>query len=174
MPHPHDQERYQIRFDWGLDGLARLAPADVVIVVDLLDVRGTGLAEIVAASDGALVLAGGVRNAAAVADAVLAAQTRKGSRAFINIIAVGEQGRFAIEDQLGAGAVIAALGNLGIDSTSPESAVVAEGFRGLKPAVRHLLTAAATGQELIELGRRDEVLAAGELDADAEVIVLSD
>ena len=32
MPAPFDQSRYQVRLDWGLDALARLAPADVVVV----------------------------------------------------------------------------------------------------------------------------------------------
>ena len=58
--------------------------------------------------------------------------------------------RFAVEDQLGAGAIVDALGALGIDHTSPEAAAACEAFRGLRGAVRHLLTASGSGQELLE------------------------
>ena len=33
---PFDQSTYQVRLEWGVDGLARLAPADIVVVVDVL------------------------------------------------------------------------------------------------------------------------------------------
>ena len=37
MPdRPFDQSTYQVRLEWGVDGLARLAPADIVVVVDVL------------------------------------------------------------------------------------------------------------------------------------------
>ncbi|PZO55635.1 MAG: phosphosulfolactate phosphohydrolase, partial [Leifsonia xyli] len=36
MPSPFDQSTYQVRLDWGGAGLARLAAADVVVVVDVL------------------------------------------------------------------------------------------------------------------------------------------
>ena len=39
--HPFDQSRYQVRLEWGVDGLARLAPSDVVIVVDVLPTAET-------------------------------------------------------------------------------------------------------------------------------------
>jgi 2-phosphosulfolactate phosphatase len=40
--------------------------------------------------------------------------------------------------------------------------------------VRHLLTASGSGQELIDLGRRDEVLSAAALNATSAVPVLRD
>ena len=61
--------------------------------------------------------------------------------------------------------MIAALGDLGIDHCSPEAAVVGEGFRALRGAMRHLLTASGSGRALADAGRRDEVLAAAALDA---------
>jgi len=82
--------------------------------------------------------------------------------------------RFAVEDLLGAGAVIDALGALGIDHTSPEAAAACEAYRGLRPAVRHLLTASGSGQELIDRDARDEVLSAARVDAAASVPALRD
>ncbi|NLP84419.1 phosphosulfolactate phosphohydrolase [Microbacterium sp. CFH 90308] len=202
---PFDQHRYQVRFEWGAAGLARLAAADVVVVVDVLrfsttvamavargesvplddaahavSLNGAAVAAAAEAS-GSVVLLGCLRNAGAVAGAVLAEQQRRGERTSIAVIAAGELAgrdpgsplRFAVEDQLGAGAIIDALGAFGIDHTSPEAAAACESFRGLRGAVRHLLTASGSGQELVTLGRRDEVLAAAALDAATVVPVLS-
>lgn len=204
MTSPFDQSRYQVRFEWGIDGLARLAPADVVVVVDVLrfstsiaDAVAAGMparldsgahatslngAAIAAAAAGpdTVVMLGSLRNASAVAAAVLAEQTRRAARTSISVIAAGERDgrggpvRVAVEDQLGAGAIIDALGALGIDHTSPEAAAACESFRGLRGAVRHLLTASASGQELVERDLRHEVLAAAELDAVAVAPVLRD
>lgn len=203
MPAPFDQSRYQVRSEWGVAGLARLEPADITVVVDVLRFsttvtdavsRGESVpldasahavsingARVAAAASGSLVLLGCLRNAAAVADAVLAEQTRRAARTSIAVIACGEltardssEVRFAVEDQLGAGAVIDALGALGIDHTSPESAAACEAFRGLRGAVRHLLTASGSGQELLDRGARDEVLEAAAVDAASVVPVLRD
>ena len=146
-----------------------------------ISINGAAVAE-AAAARGALVLLGALRNASAVADAVLAEQQRRGGRTSIAVIAAGELTgtdagatvRFAVEDQLGAGAIIDALGALGIDHTSPDAAVASESFRALRRAVKHLLTASGSGLELIERGRRDEVLAAAAVDAASVVPVLRD
>lgn len=203
---PFDQSRYQVRFEWGVAGLDRLAPADVVVVVDVLrfsssavsridageevpldaaahavSLNGAAVARAAAAGDPApLVLLGSLRNAAAVAGAALAEQHRRSGRTSIAVIAAGELAsrepgapvRFAVEDLLGAGAVVDALSALGVDHTSPEAAAAYEAFRGLRTAARHLLTASGSGQELIERGLRDEVLAAAEVDASASVPAL--
>ena len=177
MPQPFDQSAYQVRFDWGIPGLKRVAAADVVVVVDVLRFSSTlpdvvaagvevGLADAVewssngaavatAASDGATVLVGGLRNASAVARAIMAIQDRRQQRTSVAVIAAGELTpdgglRFAVEDHLGAGAIIAALGDLGIDHTSPEAAVAAESARGLRRALRHLLSASGSGRELVD------------------------
>ena len=55
---------------------------------------------------------------------------------------------YAVEDHLGAGAVIARLGELGLDATSPEAAVAEAAFRGLEGAVGHLVSASVTGRSL--------------------------
>lgn len=197
MSGPFDQARYQVRLDWGLDGLARLAPADVVIVVDVLRYSSTvtdavadggsaTLADGLAVSaDGAriaaeasvpVVMLGSLRNAAAVARAVLAVQRDRGERTSVSLIAAGEDGvsgvRFAVEDQLGAGAIVDALGALGVDHTSPEAAAACEAFRGLRGAVRHLLTASGSGQELIARDLRADVLHAAAIDVADAVPVL--
>lgn len=202
--HPFDQSTYQVRFEWGVEGLARLAATDVVVVVDVLrfsttviraiengeeraldagahaiSINGAAVSEAAAATP-AIVLLGGLRNADAVAAAIHAEQARRGERTSIAVIASGEltgRGpghtlRFAVEDQLGAGAIIAALGERGIDHTSPEAAVAGESFRALRRAATHLLTASASGRELIDAGRRDEVVAAAQVDAASIVPVL--
>lgn len=203
---PFTQSRYQVRTEWGAEGLARLAPADVVVVVDVLrfstvvtdavargesvpldgpvaerSINGAPVAAQAEAS-GAVVLLGGLRNASAVADAVLTEQLRRGGRTSVAVIAAGERIsrrdpvrlRFAVEDQLGAGAIIDALAARGIDHTSPEAAVAAEAFRGLRGAMRHLLTASASGQELLPRDERDLVLGAAQVDATDAVAVLRD
>lgn len=219
MPEsPFDQRRYQVRHDWGVGGLRRLAPAEVVVVVDVLrfstavtdqlDARqaaprssdlaagegvpldasahavpidGAAVAQ-AAAGSGAVVLLGCLRNARAVADAVLDIQHARAERTSIAVIAVGEPAgrgtgaplRFTVEDQLGAGAIIDALGGRGIDHTSPEAAAACEAFRGLRGAARHLLTASGSGQEMLDRGARDEVLNASAVDAASVVPVLRD
>ena len=206
MPDPFDQSAYQVRFEWGVDGLARLAPSDVVVVVDVLRFSSTvvqavergesvaldasaravsinGAAVAAAAADGsATVLLGALRNAGAVARAVLAMQHDRGTRTSIAVIACGELAsaepgaplRFAVEDLLGAGAVIDALSDLGIDHSSPDAAVAGEGFRALRRATKHLLTASGSGRELDARGRGHEVLAAAAVDAASAVPVLRD
>ena len=189
MPQPFAQSSYQVRFEWGSEGLARIAPADVVVAVDVLrfsstlaDVTATGGAVTLAdaiewskngadivraaslsaapattenpdAAQQPLVLVGGIRNAAAVARAVMTVQERRGERVSVTVVAAGERDaegelRFAVEDQLGAGAIISALSDLGIDHSSPEAAVAAESFRALRRGLRHLLIGSGSGREL--------------------------
>ncbi|MDF2918995.1 MULTISPECIES: 2-phosphosulfolactate phosphatase [Microbacterium] len=198
-PTPHAQANYQVRLDWGLPGLGRLAPADVVILVqtlglsadalaaieagDILPVEGLPTAALVraAARDAADVLVGGIRNARAVADRVLEIQTARAARTSIALIAVGypdgpdaETLRFAVDDLLGSGAVIAALGDLGIDHASPDAALAGEGYRALRGAARHLLSASGTGRSLTDAGRADVVQAAAARDAASVVPTLID
>lgn len=197
MPQPFDQSRYQIRLEWGTDGFDRLAPADIVVVIDVLmfstamtdaaargipvgvdddavtgSANGAPVAARAAESD-ALVLIGCLRNASAVAEAILAEQRRRGARTSVALIAAGERDpagvRFAIEDLLGAGAIGDALSVRGVDHTSPEAAAAIEAFRGLRGALRHLLTAGGTGQRLIAKGERERVLTATTLD-DLDVV----
>ena len=200
-----DQSTYQVRAEWGVAGLRRLAPADIVIVVDALRFTTTvtdriasgdvvpldddafavsinGAVVAAAAADtGAIVLAGSLRNAKAVADAVLAIQHERAARTSIAVIACGErvsrdsaEVRFAVEDQLAAGAIISALSDVGIDHTSPDAAVMGEGVRALSRACVHLFLASASGRQLVEMGRRDEVVSAATRDAIDAVAILRD
>jgi 2-phosphosulfolactate phosphatase len=201
---PFSQSTYQVRFEWGVEGLARLNPADIVVVVDVLSfstrvilaleagqntamdatahavsINGAPLCD-AAAPTGATVLLGGLRNAAAVARAVLAVQTERGTRTSVAVIAAGERTgrdphapvRFAVEDQLGAGAIISALTDLGIDHCSPEAAATAESFRALRRASKHLLTSSGSGRELAERDDADRVALAAAVDAASVVPVL--
>jgi 2-phosphosulfolactate phosphatase len=179
---PFDQSTYQVRFDWGKDGLARLAPADVVVLVDVLETSTRVIAALdrdastaagplgQLAPGTALTLVGALTNASAVAGAVLAEQKRRSARTSVAVVAAGDGGRFAVEDLLGAGAIIAALADRGIDHSSPEAAVACEAFRALRGATRHLLTASGPGRALA--ARADEVRAAAALDASSVVPVL--
>ena len=213
MASPFDQSTYQVRHEWGAEGIARLAPADVVIVVDALRFSSTMTDAVLthpeialddarvwssngadaagaAQREGAIVLLGCLRNAAAVARAVLAVQERRAARTSVAVIAAGERApdgtlRFAVEDQLAAGAVIDALTSVGIDHCSPEAAAAATAFRGLRPALRHLFTASGSGRELqigvASTGRMQErgitpatVAEAAELDSSEVVPELRD
>lgn len=176
MPSPFDQSTYQVRLEWGVDGLDRLAPADVVVVVDVLrfsstvaDAVASGSAvslddarvwsrngaAVAARAGEAVVLVGSLRNASAVARAIATLQDRNQARTSVNVIAAGEADadgavRFAVEDHLGAGAIVAALTDLGIDHTAPDAAVAAEGFRALKRALRHMVSASGSARELAD------------------------
>ncbi len=211
MPSPFDQSTYQVRLEWGVDGLDRLASADVIVVVDVLrfsstvaDTVASGSAvpldearewsrngaAVAAAAGDAVVLLGSLRNAAAVARAIATVQERRQSRTSVSVIAAGEAdaggtARFAVEDHLGAGAIVAALTDLGIDHTAPDAAVAAEGFRALKRALRHMVSASGSARELADgVAATDRMRASGivpttvsdaaELDALEVVPVLHD
>ncbi|QTX05523.1 2-phosphosulfolactate phosphatase [Agromyces archimandritae] len=182
-PDPLAQSRYQVRFDWGRPGAARLAgEADVLVLVDVFTATTDAvlaveagasapageLAELAGSGD-RLVLAAALRNRSAVARFILGEQERQGRRLAVAIIAARATDadghpRFAVEDQLGAGAVVEALVALGIDHTSPEAAVACAAFEGLRNATTHLTGASAGGLELAAAGRRDEVRRAVRID----------
>ncbi|MHC2185284.1 2-phosphosulfolactate phosphatase [Rathayibacter agropyri] len=168
-----DQSTYQIRFEWGARALRVLASADVTVVVDALP----GGRELDLGSVGGRMIRARLTDRTAVARWVLARQHDNGGRTSINVVAVGdvdERGhvRFALEDQLAAGAVIDALIGLGIDHVSPEAAVACASYEGLRRACAHLLTASASGRLLAAEGRADQVRAAALVDTADEVLVL--
>lgn len=147
MTSPLTQSRFQVRFDWGLEGAARVGEgAHIVVWADALPTPG---APDPLSIEGAAVIAGTTGSAEDAAAWILERQAALGDRAIVAVIAAGtDDGRFAVEDLLAAGAVVDALSTLGIDSTSPEAAAASAAFEGLRNATAHLLTASVTGQEL--------------------------
>ena len=106
-------------------------------------------------------MAASLRNRTAVAEWVLARQAEKGDRFRVAVIAAGDERadgmRFAVEDLLGAGAVIDALAVVGIDYCSPEAAVATAAFGALKRATGHLISASVSGQEVLAMGLRSDI-----------------
>ncbi|MEO5534668.1 MAG: hypothetical protein ABIR17_05995 [Pseudolysinimonas sp.] len=141
---PRSQTAYQVRFDWGLAGAAAVeVEADVVAWVDELD-AAAGPNDTRPAS---------AAKAGEFARWCLDRQVELGGRFRIAVVAAGvvlSDGslRFAVEDLLGAGAVIDALAELGIDHQSPEAAAAAAAYTGLRNATRHLMNASVSAREL--------------------------
>jgi 2-phosphosulfolactate phosphatase len=163
----HAQSQYQVRFDWGLEGARDIGQgADVIVVVDVLGQSPLP-------SSDALVVAASLRNRRAMARWALDQQGDKGDRFTIAVLAAGEPRddgsvRFAVEDLLGAGAVIDALADVGIDYCSPEAAAASAAFTGLRNATGHLIGASASGRALAASGRRAEVDLAIDIDVEGE------
>jgi 2-phosphosulfolactate phosphatase len=116
------------------------------------------------------VLAGCLRNASAVARAA----GRIGGP--VAVIPAGERWpdgalRPAVEDLLGAGAIIAGLGG----TKSPEARAAEAAFLAAKSeGLAETLRGCVSGRELIERGRPRDVDPAADLDADAVVPMLQD
>jgi 2-phosphosulfolactate phosphatase len=148
-PSPRTQPQYQIRFDWGLKGAAAIAEgAHIVVWVDALT---TALApDPLLIEQPVAILNGTVGNCAALAAWVLQRQVEIGDRAIVAVVAAGsDDGGFAVEDLLAAGAVIDALAEVGIDYISPEAAAAVGAFTGLRNATGHILSASVAGQQII-------------------------
>ena len=175
MSDAQPQIKYQVRFDWGLAGFQALAAdADVIVLADALPAvdAGLGLPTPVTAHT---VITADLAGSALVADWALARQTEKGDRFSVAVVAVGESRadgsiRFAMEDQLVAGAVIDALAALGIDHCSPEAAAAAASYVGLRRAVKHLVKASETGQARAAAGQ--SVAAAGVAAAGVDAVTV--
>jgi 2-phosphosulfolactate phosphatase len=123
----------------------------------------------VAAEAGRPVLAGCLRNAA-----VAGAAQQLGQR--VAVIAAGERWpdgglRPAVEDLLGAGAII---GHLGRQSRSPEAEAAAATFGEARTDLRRRLQSCASGRELIAAGYPQDVELAADLDASDAVPLLRD
>jgi 2-phosphosulfolactate phosphatase len=123
----------------------------------------------------AQVLAGCLRNAAAVA-AVAGAQPEP-----VAVVAAGERWRGslgplrpAVEDLLGAGAVIRALVDAGRpeSTVSPEGRAAAAAFDAARDDLYEWLSTSDSGRQLVEWGWSDDVEAAAVLDAETVAPVL--
>ncbi len=120
------------------------------------------------------VFAGCLRNAAATADAAYAAARELGCD--IAVVACGErvhatgEWRFALEDHLGAGAILARLPG----PLHGTAARWAAAFRSAETTLEATVAACISGVELIERGYADDVRHAAALDADARPVRLAE
>jgi 2-phosphosulfolactate phosphatase len=150
----------------------------------LPSLNGSALAHALA-SGGATVVAASLRNRFAVARwiadllAAAAAPDPAGGTTppAIAVVAAGERWpdgslRPAVEDLWGAGAVIAALSELGVGDQSPEAWTAEAAFRGVEESLSAELADCASGQELAMVGFGDDVAIAAELDSSNCVPVL--
>jgi 2-phosphosulfolactate phosphatase len=124
---------------------------------------------------GLIVVGACLRNRFAVAR-WLAPRIAVGER--LAVVAAGERWpdgslRPAVEDLWGAGAVLAALADLGADGLSPEAEQAADAFAAAEPGLADRLSACASGRELTAIGYADDVRVAGGLDASDVVPVLN-
>lgn len=127
---------------------------------------------------GSTVAAGCLRNARAAAQ-WLAQMVEAGKS--IAVIAAGERWREddslrpALEDQLGAGAILSEVLALGYqDRFSPEALTTAEAFLASRGHLRERMAACVGGRELVSKGFGSDVDIAGELNASTIVPVLID
>jgi 2-phosphosulfolactate phosphatase len=129
--------------------------------------NGSTLAQAAQRLDAAAVVVGCLRNAGAVA---AWAMERKGD---VSIIAAGERWedgtiRFAIEDWLGAGAIVSRM----VGNRSAEGESAAASFERLRYSVHRILAECPSGRELIEAGYPDDIDIASEVDADHVIPLL--
>jgi 2-phosphosulfolactate phosphatase len=132
-----------------------------------------------AATFGVPVIAATLRNRTAVAQWIFDYQQRIGKRAMVAVVAAGETRtdetvRFSVEDMLTAGAVIDALGRLGIDACSPEAAAACASYTGLARGISHMFTASVSGGELLKENQREDIEVAFQTDVSTTVPVLVD
>ncbi len=150
------------------DGALSLSPTDLLTAsagtrLVLPSPNGSTLAFMARELGATHVLAGCIRNATATA--LAARELSQGSP--IGVIAAGERWhhdgaplRPAIEDMLGAGAVLAALDPSAAVShprCSPEAAAARAAFVGARPRLYETVSNCASGRELIARGWEDDV-----------------
>lgn len=130
------------------------------------------------AEEGTTVLAASLRNRRAVAEHLARGFFRDRSEPELTVIAAGERWpdgslRPCVEDLWGAGGVLAALADLGVEGFSPEARVAEAAFRSAEGSLAEELPDLAGGRELVEVGFADDVRIAGELDVSRVVPVLN-
>lgn len=129
-----------------------------------------------AANSGCHVLAGCLRNASAVA----ATAARMAGDGAVAAVPAGERWqregaplRPAVEDLIGAGAVVAGLRELGIEPASPEALAAADVFRSARErGLGATLAGCSSGRELAAAGFESDVALAAEHDVSDAVPLL--
>jgi 2-phosphosulfolactate phosphatase len=155
---------------WSLSPAAlRRAPSAGGLV--LLSQNGSAISAAARAS-GTAVVAACLRNASATARWLTGQGAGNASRP-VAVIAAGERWpdgalRPALEDMLGAGAVIAALQRCGAGPVSPEAAQAATCFQATAD-IAAAVANSVSGQELLSSGYAEDVTVATELDSSAVV-----
>lgn len=167
------------RVGGGQAGSYSLSPASLLTIpggtrLVLPSPNGATLSQL-AAEHGAIVVAGCLRNAAAVADL---ARAHGGS---VAVIAAGERWahagdltgslRPAVEDLVGAGAILAALAP---GAPAPEAVAAVAAWRAAAPMLPQFLAACASGRELRERGFARDVELAAQFDVSPTVPYLAD
>jgi 2-phosphosulfolactate phosphatase len=122
------------------------------------------------------VVGAALRNRTAVATWIVGELA--GRDGHVTVIAAGERWpddslRPAVEDLWGAGAVIAALGEIADCALSPEAATAAAAFQAVSSALPAELPATVSGRELVRAGFSEDVAIAAELDTSGRVPVLA-
>jgi 2-phosphosulfolactate phosphatase len=126
-----------------------------------------------AANSGATVLAGCLRNASAVG---LAARKLAGD-GVIGVVPAGERWqhteslRPSLEEFLGAGAIVRAIGG---SNLAPEAEFAAIAYTAAQNRIRELLTGSVSGRELAHAGVPGDVELAADVDASEVVPILLD
>jgi 2-phosphosulfolactate phosphatase len=128
------------------------------------------------AEAGVEVVGASLRNATAVAH-WLSARGGAAGLPRVAVIAAGERWpdgdiRPGLEDLWGAGAVLRALGALGVGAASPEARAAADAFAAAEGDLRDRLRDCASGRELVDKGFGEDVDIAAELDTSAVVPLL--
>ncbi|MFI0975760.1 2-phosphosulfolactate phosphatase [Streptomyces sp. NPDC021093] len=131
---------------------------------------------IAASANGSTVVAASLRNATAVGRWLAARGYGREDRP-VGVIAAGERWpdgslRPALEDLLGAGAVIAALRESAAPGLSPEATAAAASFTTVAD-VHATVTECSSGRELTEGGFAEDVALARELDVSTTVPILT-
>lgn len=168
---PAEQSRYQVRFDFGAAGLARLRDADILVWVDSLP-GPVSVPDFADLDEHTAVVLGSLATRSAVAEWILQRQVAEGRRLSIALVGAGFEEGFASNDLLAAGAIVDALAARGIDYSSPEAAIAAAAYQGLTQAVGHLFTASVVGQIVRAREGIELVRDAARVDSVTEIIVL--
>jgi 2-phosphosulfolactate phosphatase len=127
---------------------------------------------------GTTVLAASLRNRTAVARWLAASAFTQRESPTVTVVAAGERWpdgtlRPCVEDLWGAGAVLAALVDFGVDDLSPEARVAEQAFRAVESGLATQLQDCAGGRELADKGFSADVDVAAELDQSTVVPLLS-